>query len=101
MLYAAATAGVEDAWMVAYLDSVLEFAAGDDQRLAGLRHHRSTAGGYPTTEAEILKSYAPDDGGLSEEQGLRLVLEACDELEAQVSRLGGLARREGEPADVS
>ena len=87
--------------MVAYIDSVLEFAAGDDRRLTGLRRHRRKAGGYPTTGAHILGVHAPDDGGLSEEDGLRLVLEACDELEAQVSRLGGLARHEGEPADVS
>jgi gamma-glutamyl:cysteine ligase YbdK (ATP-grasp superfamily) len=101
LLHAAATGGVEDPGVVAYLDSILEFAAGDDHRLAGLRHHRSTTGGYPTTEAEILKCYAPDKGGLSEEVGLRLVLEACDEMEAQVSRLRGLPRREGEPVDVS
>jgi gamma-glutamyl:cysteine ligase YbdK (ATP-grasp superfamily) len=101
LLYAAATGGVEDPVVVAYLDSIMELVSGDERRLAGLRQHRYVTGGYPTTEAEILKSYAPDDGGLSEEQGLRLVLEACDELEAQVSRLGGLARREGEPADVS
>ncbi len=88
--------------MVAYLDSILEFAAGDDRRLAGLRRHRRAACGHPTTEAEILKDHAPDDGDLSEERGLRLVLEACAELEAQVSRLlKGLPRREGEPVDVS
>jgi len=102
LLYAAATGGVEDEGVVAYLDSVLEFAAGDDRRLAGLRRHRRAAGGYPTTEAEILKAHAPDDGDLSEERGLRLVLEACDELEAQVSRLSeGLPRREGETVDLS
>ncbi len=88
--------------MVAYLDSILEFAAGDDRRLAGLRRHRRAAGGYPTTEAEILKDHAPDNGDLPEERGLRLVLEACDELEAQVSGLlKGLPRREGEPANLS
>ena len=101
LLHAAATGGVEDPVVVAYLDSIIELVSGDERRLASLRQHRHVTGGYPTTEAEILKSYAPDDGGLSEEQGLRLVLEACDELEAQVSRVGGLARHEGEPADVS
>ena len=70
LLYAAATAGVEDAWVVAYLDSVLGFAAGDDRRLAGLRRHRRTAGGYPTTEAYILRNHAPDGGILPEERGL-------------------------------
>jgi hypothetical protein len=101
LLYAAATGGVEDAGVVAYLDSIMGLVSGDDGRLAGLRRHRRVTGCYPTTEAEILKGYAPDDGGLSEEYGLRLVLEACDELEVQVSRLGELPRREGEPADVS
>jgi hypothetical protein len=70
LLYAAATAGVEDAWVVAYLDSVLGFAAGDDRRLAGLRRHRRTAGGYPITEAYILRNHAPDGGILPEERGL-------------------------------
>jgi hypothetical protein len=69
VLYAAATAGVEDAWMVAYIDSVLEFAAGDDRRLTGLRRHRRKAGGYPTTGAYILGDHAPDDGILPEERG--------------------------------
>ena len=101
LLYAAATGGVEDPGVVAYLDSIMELVSGDDRRLADLRRHRRATGGYPTTEAEILKGYAPDDGSISEEEGLRLVLEACDELEAQVSRLGGLPRRESDPADVS
>jgi hypothetical protein len=100
-LYAAATGGVEDSGVVAYLDSIMEIVSRDDRRLVGLRRHRRAAGGYPTTAAETLKGYAPDDGGLSEDEGLRLVLEACDELEAQVFHLRGLPRREGEPADVS
>ena len=101
MLYAAATAGVEDAWMVAYLDSVLEFAAGDDRRLTGLRRHRRKAGGYPTTGAHILGVHAPDGGILPQERGLCIIVRACDELEAQVSRLHGLRWREGELADLS
>ena len=101
VLYAAATAGVEDAWMVACLDSVLEFAAGDDRRLTGLRRHRRKAGGYATTEAHILGDHAPDDGILPQERGLCIVVRACDELEAQVSRLHGLRWREDEPADLS
>ena len=38
---------------------------------------------------------------LSEDEGLQLVLEACDELEAQVSHLGRSQRQEEEPADIS
>ena len=55
LLYAAATGGVEDSGVVAYLDSIMEFVSRDDRRLVGLRRHRRAAGGYPTTEAEILK----------------------------------------------
>ncbi len=101
LLYAAATGGVGDPGVLAYLDSILEFAAADDHRLTGLRRHRRTTGVYPTTEADILKDHAPDDAGLSEDEGLRLVLEVCDEHEAQVSRLRGLPRHENEPVDVS
>jgi len=70
----------------------------EDERLAALFHHRRDTGSYPTTEAAILESY---DGHLSEDEGLRLVLEACDELDAQVSHLSRSHRRDEEPADVS
>jgi Glutamate-cysteine ligase family 2(GCS2) len=93
LLYAAVTGGVDDPDVVAYLDSILEFADGGDERLVGLRRYRDSTGGYPTTEADILQNYSSAGGRLSEEVGLRLVREACDELEAQVSRLreGGSA----------
>ncbi|MGH3145187.1 MAG: glutamate-cysteine ligase family protein [Rubrobacter sp.] len=99
LLHAAVTNGVEDPSVGAYLDSILEFAGGDGGRLTRLHHHRTTAGVYPTTEADILKDHAPSKGRLTEGEGLRTVLNACDELEAQISRLHG--PREGEPADVS
>jgi hypothetical protein len=71
----------------------------EDERLARLLRHRRNTGIYPTTEAAILEEY---DGPLSEDKGLRLVLEACDELEAQVSHLvRSSPRQEEEPADVS
>jgi carboxylate-amine ligase len=84
LLYAAVTGGAGDEAVATYLDSVLDLA-GEDRRLAELRHHRCTTGVYPTTEAHILEEY--DGGNLSEDEGVRLVLGACDELEAQVSRL--------------
>jgi hypothetical protein len=84
--------------VVAYLDSILNLA-GEGERLARLRRHRLATGLYPTTEAGILTDY--DGGHLSESEGLRLVLEACDELEVQVSRLGRSQPQEEEPADVS
>jgi gamma-glutamyl:cysteine ligase YbdK (ATP-grasp superfamily) len=98
LLYAAVTGGANDGAVAAYLDSILDLA-GEDERLAELRHHRCTTGAYPTTEASILEDYNPSDGYLSEDEGLRLVLEACEELETQVSRLS--RSQEEEPADVS
>lgn len=81
----AVSRGVESPAVAAYLDSVFEFVegeAGDGEDFRALK----SGGGYRTTEAGILKSY-PADAGLIGERGLDLVLEACDELEAQVSRL--------------
>jgi hypothetical protein len=98
LLHTAVTRGAGDETVAAYLDSILEFAGTEDERLAVLFHHRRTTGSYPTTEAGILEAY---DGHLSEDEGLRLVLEACDELETQVSQLSRSQRQEEEPADVS
>ncbi|MBA2535601.1 MAG: glutamate--cysteine ligase [Rubrobacter sp.] len=100
LLYAAVTGGVNDETMATYLDSILDLA-GEDERLADLRDHRNTTGVYPTTEAGILGDYYSGSGSLSEDEGLRLVLEACGELEAQVFRLGHSQHQEGEPADVT
>ena len=99
LLYAAVTGGLNDEKVAAYLDSILDLA-GEDERLAELRHHRLATGVYPTTETSILERYDAYDGALSEDEGLRLVLEACDELEAQVSRLGRSQHQE-EPADIT
>ena len=98
LLYAAVTGGVRSPEVTAYVDSVLEFA-GEEERLVRLRQYRHSNGRYPTTEAKILEDYSSDGGRVSREEGLRLVLEACDELEAQASHL----YREGEPtaADAS
>ena len=95
LLRAAVTERV-DPEVTAYVDSVLEFV-GEEERLVELHRHRTSSGAYPTTEARLLEEYPPDDGRLSEREGLRLVLEACDELEAQAS---GLLRREDETAEV-
>ena len=100
LLYAAVTGGVSDEAVAAYLDSILDLA-GESERLADLRDHRSTAGVYPATEAGILEDYYSGCGPLSEDEGLRLVLEACGELEAQVFRFGHSPHQEGEPADVT
>ncbi len=97
LFYAAVTGGVNDETIATYLDSVLDLA-GEDERLADLRRHRSTTGFYPTTEADILGEYG--GGYLSEDEGLRLVLEACDELDAQVSRVIGAQHQGEEPVDA-
>jgi hypothetical protein len=97
LLLAAATGGVYDPTVAAYVDSILAFA-GEDERLARLRAHRLSAGVYPTTEADVLEGYPPRGGRLPAEEGLRLVLEACDELEARAS---GISHRVEEPADAS
>jgi gamma-glutamyl:cysteine ligase YbdK (ATP-grasp superfamily) len=98
LLHAAATTGADDETVAAYVDSIMEFAGVEDARLAVLFRHRRTTGNYPTTEAGILEAY---DGHLSEDKGLRLVLDACDELEAQVSHLSRFHRRDEGPAGAS
>ena len=84
-LFHAAIAGkAGDPTITAYLDSVLDFAAGDGPRLEKLRLRRQATGLYPTTEAEILGTRGPSRDLISREEGLRLVLWACDELEGQI-----------------
>lgn len=101
LLYAAVTRGVNDDTVATYLDSILDFVGTTDERLADLRSHRRTTGVYPTTEAGILEHFAPEGGYLSEDEGLRIVLDACEELEVQVSNIGQPRHHEQEPADVS
>jgi len=59
LFYAAVAGGADDPTMTAYLDSVLDFAAGDEPRLEKLRLRRQATGVYPTTEAEILERRGP------------------------------------------
>ena len=85
VLFHAAVAGrTDDPTITAYLDSVLGFAAGDGPRLEKLRLRRQATGSYPTTEAEILGTRNTSRDRISKEEGLRLVLWACDELEGQI-----------------
>ena len=88
---AAITKGTESERVVSYLDSVLEFASGGEETgFEGLK----AEGRYRTTEAAIRRSFPPGASGrLSEERGLKLVREACDEFEKQVAslRLKGMA----------
>ncbi|MEQ8756048.1 MAG: glutamate-cysteine ligase family protein [Coleofasciculus sp. G1-WW12-02] len=86
LLFAAVTEGVKSSKVTAYLDSILEFAIQDgSEGINYLEKLKSDWGEYQTTEAEILQQFAPAGAQLEKEEGLRLVREACDELEAQVA----------------
>jgi len=71
-----------------YVDSILQFAMGDAgekanflaQPIKGLER-------YQTIEAEILQEFPPTSDQLPLDEGLRLVRQCCDKLEAQVSWL--------------
>jgi gamma-glutamyl:cysteine ligase YbdK (ATP-grasp superfamily) len=84
LFYAAVTRGVEDPSVVAYLDSVMEFIGPDLQGSEHLEKLKLPGGPYQTTEAGILQSRPSSGAGLSRDEGLRLVREACDRLEEQV-----------------
>ena len=85
LLHAAVAGEADDPTITAFLDSVLDFAAGDGPRLEKLGLRRQATGHYPTTEGEILALRSPRGDDISTEAGLRLVLWACDELEGQIS----------------
>lgn len=85
LLRAAVAGGPEDPTITGYLDSVLDFAGGDGPRLEKLMLRRRATGHYPTTEGKILASRHHQGDGVSRDEGLGLVLWACDELEAQLS----------------
>jgi carboxylate-amine ligase len=86
---AAMTGGAENKEVASYLDSILGFArAGRGNAEEDGFETLKVADRYQTTEAEILQSFAPPASGrLSDERGLELVREACDELEKQVASL--------------
>ncbi len=83
LLHHAVAGPLDDTIISEYLDSIIDFAGGGG-RLAALRQDRLSGGAYPTTEARILREYGSDYGHISKEDGIRLALEACDSLEAQV-----------------
>ena len=88
LLYAAFTEGIKSPKVTDYLDSVLEFAVQDGgERTNFLAKLRSNLGEYQTTEADILQDFAPSGDRVSQKEGLRLVRQACDKLEEQVSSL--------------
>jgi hypothetical protein len=85
LFHAALIEGTERSEVVSYLDSVLRFSSVDAESggFEGLR----SCGRYRTTEDEILRGFASPVSSISEERGLELVREACDELEKQIVSL--------------
>ena len=79
---AAVTGGTESPAVHSYLDSVLRFSGAESGFGAFKVGER-----YRTTEAEILHDIASPVSWISVEKGLKLVREACDELEKQVTSL--------------
>jgi len=81
----AATGGIQSSAVVSYLDSVLEFSRSNED-FGGFETLKTADGSYKSTETEILQKF-PTISVLSEEEGLDLVREACDEFEEQVAEL--------------
>ena len=81
LLRVAATAGPKDPTLASYLDSVLDFA-GPYLQDPGATEVLRPGGDYVTTEALARRGFGEEP--LTEDEGLRLVMEACDELERQV-----------------
>jgi len=97
---AAVTRGLGSPEVVFYLDSVVRFAAtGAGQAEEGSLEALTTSGSYRTTEAEILKRLPSPASPLLREEGLRLVREACDELEEQVAPLASASGARSHPLD--
>lgn len=82
LLEEAVTRGVESEVVREYLDSLFAFASGhieaDSEEGRAIQELRTPDGRYRSTEAEVCRTNAETIG---EEEGLALVLEACDRLE--------------------
>ncbi|MGB3681711.1 MAG: glutamate-cysteine ligase family protein [Rubrobacteraceae bacterium] len=76
----AATLGAASTEVVAYLDSILEFANIEAEDLKNLKPD----GEYRCPETKILEDFGVE---VSQDTGLRIVREACDELEEQIHYL--------------
>lgn len=88
LLYAAATEGVKHPQVKAYVDSILQFAITDGGEGAKyLTKLRNQLDKYHTIEGDILQEFTPATAHLTRDEGLRLVRECCDKLEAQVAWL--------------
>jgi carboxylate-amine ligase len=86
LLSAAATRGVLDGRVEAYVDSLVGFASpylGESELIEPLR----SSGGYRTTESEIVASLPDRGASLSRDRGRSLVRAACRTMGEQVSSL--------------
>ena len=86
LLASAVGDGVEDPVVVSYVDSLVKFASvypGTEEAIEPLRR----AGGYGTTEADVLHAFPPGTTHLSRDEGLRLVQDSCRKLREQTSKL--------------
>jgi len=86
LLGAAATRGVLDQRVEAYVKSVVGFAVPYLQKPEFVELLGST-GSYRTTECEIRESFPDRGASVTREQGLWLVRESCRRLDEQVSSL--------------
>ena len=86
LLRAAASGGLLDRRVEAYVDSVVRFASPYLAR-PELVEPLGTSGNYKNTESEILASFPHRGASLRRDQGLYLVREACGRMEEQVSSL--------------
>jgi gamma-glutamyl:cysteine ligase YbdK (ATP-grasp superfamily) len=85
-LLAAATGGMLDQRVEAYVDSFVRLASPYLER-PELVEPLGSSGSYRTTEYEILASFPDRGASLTREQGLSLVRESCCRMDEQVSSL--------------
>jgi gamma-glutamyl:cysteine ligase YbdK (ATP-grasp superfamily) len=86
LLRAAATGGLLDRRVEAYVDSFVRFASPYLER-PELVEPLETSGNSKNTECEILASFPHQGASLTREKGLSLVREACGRMDEQVSSL--------------
>src|SRR5918997_4631912 len=84
LLDAAATRGVLDEGIEAYLDSLFRFVCGYVEEPELVESLRCSGSGYNSTEVEVLRSFPPFEATVSREQGLWLVQLTCHRLREQV-----------------
>jgi hypothetical protein len=87
LLYAAVVEGVNNQEVRVYLDSVLKFVTAENAATESLAKLRISLDDYQTTADKLLEEFTPTTEQLSQEEGLQLVLQACQDLEEQVQFL--------------